>query len=114
MAHSKHINILIILTGVAIDFLGTTIAQVFMLKFISDQMLLIVAGGVFSVLAGYFVARKSGETLRRNIFTLCVLNIFLGIYVLWNNGVLGLENLELLSLTPILNLLGGYLARKKL
>lgn len=104
----------LVLIAVMIDFFGTTIAQELFSLITNNMYLLITAGGVFSILAGVYIVVSVGKKFDQNLVMLCILNTLLGLGILTYKHAGTQFNLLLMLLTPILNLVGGYVISKQI
>ncbi len=108
----KDLNYKIIIVGGLIDIVGTTLGQILLTNVTSDFYILIAGGSVMSVLAGYYVVMNNGKKIDNNLFALSLLTFLAGFGILVSQGTHMTPQVFWLFLTPILNLIGGLLAKK--
>lgn len=100
----------VVFLALIIDNIGTTISQLFFSNFTDNFYFPIFAGGIFSIIAGYFLVSRLRGEMGINLLFLCFLNILIGFSVLEYKGAATPFNLVLMLVTPVLNILGAYIS----
>lgn len=106
----KNIHIKLIILAALIDILGTTFLQIILSNIISNNAILIGAGSAMSIFAGYYLVSQNSFKIDINLFLLSLLTFLTGLVILFLQNAYLSNQFLWLSLTPILNIFGGYLA----